>query len=107
MKSHKKLVLCINTKSDAIPYEIFGLVVRVINNEAVNEFYPPLFFHGKNRKDEFVSFTTSDAVTTIFSLLSAFGIKIVKRYFNRSLGGRRKGHKVKLLVSETHDIAFL
>ena len=91
-----------------LPYEMFSLVVRVVNNLAVNEFYPPLCFYSRNRKGEVqVSFTTSDAMSKLFALLSGLHIKIVKRYFNRSLEVRKQEHMVKLLVSETKDIAFV
>lgn len=91
-----------------IPSEIFGLVVRVVKNVSVKEFCPPLCFHAKNRKAEVISFTTIDSVAKLLCLLSGLSIKNVKQYLKRSLGGgRKKGYKVKVLVNDTKDVAFM
>ena len=91
-----------------IPSEIFGLVVRVVKNVSVQEFYPPLCFHAKNNKAEVISFTTIDSVAKLLCLLSGLNLKSVKKHFKRSpRGGRKKGYKFEVLVNDTRDIAFM
>lgn len=90
-----------------IPYEIFGVVVRVVKNVAVAEFCPPHCFYAKNKAAEVISFTTYHSVTKLFSLLSGYERKVVGRYLKRTLGGKRKGHKVKILISDIKDLAFV
>ena len=90
-----------------IPYEIFGVVVRVVKNVAVAEFCPPHCFYAKIKASEIVSFTTIHSVTKLFSLLSGYERKVVGRYLKKSLGGRRKGHKVNILISDNKDLAFV
>ena len=91
-----------------IPSEIFSLVVRVVNNVSVNEFCPPLCFHAKNKKAEVISFTNIDSAAKLLSLLSGLNPKTVIKYLTRRFGGgRKKGYKVKVLVNDTKDLAFV
>jgi hypothetical protein len=91
-----------------IPSEIFGLVVRVVQNVSVKEFCPPLCFHAKNKKAEVISFTNIDAAAKLLCLLSGLNPKAVIKYLKRSFGGgRKKGYKVTVLVNDTKDLAFV
>ena len=64
-------------------------------------------FYAKNNAAEVVSFTTIHSVTKLFSLLSGYERKVVGRYLKKSQGGRRKEHKVKILISDNKDLAFV
>ena len=91
-----------------IPSETFGLVARVVKNVAVKEFCPPLCFHDKNKKAEIISFTNIVSAAKLLCLLSGITLKAVMKHLRRSFkGGRKKGYKVKVLVSDTKDLAFL
>ena len=71
------------------------------------EFSPPHCLYAKNKAAEVISFTTRHSAAKLFVLLSGKEKEVVDGYFNRTLGGRRKGHKVKLLVSDGKDFGFL
>jgi hypothetical protein len=90
-----------------IPYGIFNIAVRVVRSVSMTEFSPPHCFYGKNKAAEVISFVTHESATKLFSLLSGYECKEVKRYFKRTLGGRRKGNKVKLLVNDCKDMGFM
>ena len=90
-----------------IPYGIFNIVVRVVKNVAVPEFSPPHCYYGKNKAAEVISFVTCHSATKLFSLLSGYEREVVERYFQRTLGGKRKGHEVKILISDTKDLGFM
>ena len=90
-----------------IPYGFFNIVLRVVRNVKVPEFSPPHCLYAKNKAAEVISFTTRHSAAKLFVLLSGKEKEVVDGYFNRTLGGRRKGHKVKLLVSDAKDFGFL
>ena len=70
------------------------------------EFSPPHCHYAKNKAAEVISSTTRQSATKLFSVLTGYSMKIVNTYFKRTLGGRRKGHKVKVVVNETKDLGF-
>ena len=82
-----------------IPYAIFNIIVGVVRNVAVLEFCPPSCYHAKTKSAEVISFVTYHSAMKLFCYLSGYKKKVVERYWMRTLGGRRKGNKVKILIN--------
>lgn len=91
-----------------IPLDIFSEVTRLLQRSTSKHFQEPDCCIGKNRKGVVVSFTCLDSLLKLFQLLTGMGTGQVRKFFTRVLkGATRYGHKIKLIVSEIKDFAFV
>lgn len=89
-----------------VPYEIFGVIKRMILSQA-EDFQPPDCYVESNRKGEVISFTSTEPLVFLLSLLSGMSTRKVKLFLQRILAGKRHGFKTKVLISNVKDFAFV
>lgn len=90
-----------------IPLEIFKSLVRAIKFSKSPDFQEPHCFFACNKKGEVVSITCPHVLARLFSWLTGKGITEVKSYFQRTLKGNRKDHRVRVLVSPNKDFGIV
>ena len=86
-----------------IPEEIFRVLSQVIKRNKDQLYNPPHCFVAANKRASVVSFTS---VISVKNFLSSLSSKDVNCYMERTLGGYRKGHYVKVLVTDVKDFAL-
>lgn len=88
-----------------IPFGLFDILVRVISILGISK---PLCFVESNRKATVISFTSMELLLKFMSLLADISdTEVQTRFFKRDLKGKKKGHKVAVLVEDTKDFAFV
>ena len=88
-----------------IPFELFNILIRLVN---ILGFSKPLCFVESNRKATVISFISMELLLKFMSLLADISdIELITRYFKRDLKGKKKGHKVAVLVEDAKDFAFV
>jgi len=91
----------------SIPYAVFHSLSLVIK-QCLDQFKEPLCYSARNKKGEVITFTSIGSLTSFFSLLTGLTQVEVGKFFARTLKGlKRNKHKVKLIVEETKDFAFV
>lgn len=70
------------------------------------DFQPPDCYVESNSKGEVISFTSTNTLLLLFSLLSGMSTNGVKRFLKRNLTGKRHGFTTKVLISSIKDFAF-
>jgi hypothetical protein len=82
--------------------------MSVVIQQCPDEFKEPICYSAKNKKGHVISFTTLDAVILLFSLITSISKVEVGAFLTRKLKGlRRNKHKVKVLVEDIKDFAFV
>ena len=70
-------------------------------------FCEPFCYQGSNKKADVISFTSLRLVNELLCLLSGVSEINLATYFKRAPGGRRKGRKTSVIVSDVKDFAFI
>ena len=88
-----------------MPYDIFKVIMKLAKN--MQGFCEPFCYHSSNKKAEVISFTSLRLVSELLGLFSGVSQINLATYFKRTLGGRRRGHKTSVIVSDVKDFAFI
>ena len=90
-----------------IPYAIVHAMSLVIL-QCPDEFKEPVCYSAKNKKGHVISFTNLEAVIWFFSLITSMSKAEVRTFLTRKLRGSvRNKHRVKVLVEDVKDFAFV
>ena len=81
-----------------MPYDIFKVILKL--TKSMQGFCEPFCYQGSNKKADVISFISLRLVNELLCLLSGVSEINLATYFKRTLGGRRKGHKTSVIVSE-------
>ena len=88
-----------------MPYDIFKVILKL--TKSMQGFCEPFCYQGSNKKADVISFTSLRLVNELLCLLSGVSEINLATYFKRTVGGRRKGHKTSVIVSDVKDFAFI
>ena len=86
-----------------IPEEIFRVLSQLIERNKDQLYNPPNCFVAGNKRAIVVFFTS---VISLKNFLSSLSSKDFNCYMERTLGGYRNGHCVKVLVTDVKDFAL-
>ncbi|XP_031560725.1 uncharacterized protein LOC116296782 [Actinia tenebrosa] len=90
-----------------IPYAIVQAMSLVIQ-QCPDELKEPVCYSSKNKKGHVISFTTRDAVIWFLSVITSMSKIEVRAFLTKKLkGARRNKHRVKVLVEDGKDFAFV
>ena len=85
--------------------DIFKVILKL--TKSMQGFCEPFCYQGSNEKADVILFTSIRLVNELLCLLSGVSEINLATYFKRTLGGRRKGHKTSVIVSDVKDFAFI
>ena len=90
-----------------IPEQIFNVLVRAIKSSLLPELSEPNCCIAGNKKGKVISITSLSLLRTFLSWLSGKSVREVASCLERTLTGRRKDHKTKVLVSSEKDFGLI